>query len=174
MIYVVDLKYHKINVFDYEGKLLRTWGGYGDQMGQFDRPWGIVNLKNYIYVADTHNNRIQVFDYLGKFIHKIENILLPYGITVMNDIIYVSGNDGLHKIDICGKVERLTYWDPEKTSINVGIAVSSEYIFVTRFDNMIIKFDLKGNQIKEWGGYGGDTDYGKFNFPYDVIIHHHH
>jgi DNA-binding beta-propeller fold protein YncE len=51
-----------IQIFDAEGKFLYSFGGQGQDQGEFWMPAGIyVDENDFIYVADSYNARIQVF-----------------------------------------------------------------------------------------------------------------
>jgi NHL repeat-containing protein len=57
---------------DKDGNWLMSWGGPGNQPGQFDTPHSIaVDAQGNVYVADRGNHRIQVFDGNGKFLRQI-------------------------------------------------------------------------------------------------------
>ena len=50
-------------------ELLGSFGRYGTEAGEFNRPEGIaVDAQDRIYVADSCNHRIQVFDREGRFL----------------------------------------------------------------------------------------------------------
>ncbi|MGI0065951.1 MAG: hypothetical protein ACREA5_04525, partial [Nitrosotalea sp.] len=68
-VYVVDSGNSKINKFDSNWKLLRSWGNSGNGNGQFVHPNGIVVGSKYVYVADTGNARIQMFYKNGTFVY---------------------------------------------------------------------------------------------------------
>ena len=57
----------RIQKFTSEGEHLVTFGSFGTEAGQFQRPSGIVWHEGLVYVADAVNNRIQVFSEDGKF-----------------------------------------------------------------------------------------------------------
>jgi hypothetical protein len=62
-VYVTDGGAHKVVKFDAEGKLLRSVGGQGWGLDQFDHPAGIdASLGISIYVADNWNHRIVHLD----------------------------------------------------------------------------------------------------------------
>ena len=64
---------------DKDGNWIKSWGGPGDQPGQFNTPHSIASdANNNIYVADRGNGRIQVFDTEGKFLRQIRiNVPFP-------------------------------------------------------------------------------------------------
>ena len=72
MIYIVDTGSHCVFVFDYQGKLIKSFGNEGQGPGEFSRPTGLHIMENSsVAVADKGNNRIQIFD---KFCNFVSNI----------------------------------------------------------------------------------------------------
>ncbi|RKZ16692.1 hypothetical protein DRQ53_05605 [bacterium] len=64
-IFVADSHNNRLQVFDLEGRFLRTFGstGYGD--GEFRRNRGLCVSELGIFVTDAKNDRIQSFDLAG-------------------------------------------------------------------------------------------------------------
>lgn len=72
-LYVTDNRGGKIEVFDLNGKPLRTIGGPGSEPGRFRKPGGLAFDKDgNLWVADGGNHRIQVFGPDGKFLRILE------------------------------------------------------------------------------------------------------
>jgi DNA-binding beta-propeller fold protein YncE len=62
-IYVADSCNHRIQVFDSEGKFLRSYGKPGKGLGELSYPYDIcVDKTGRQYVCEFGNSRIQVFD----------------------------------------------------------------------------------------------------------------
>ncbi len=61
-----------IQKFDPNGNLIREWGSYGSNDGEFKQDAGgiAVDAESNVYVVDSWNNRIQKFDSNGKFLTK--------------------------------------------------------------------------------------------------------
>ncbi len=71
-IYVSDNDNHRIKVFTQKGKYGSSWGGFGENPGQFRFPAVItVNQYNELLVVDVLNTRVQRFDPFGNFIAEI-------------------------------------------------------------------------------------------------------
>lgn len=71
-VYVTDQRGNKIEVFELDGKHLRTIGSAGAGPGQFDQPEDLAFDKDgNLWVADGDNHRIQVLTPEGKFIREI-------------------------------------------------------------------------------------------------------
>ena len=73
-IYIVDRKNHRITVFSYEGKFIRTIGNKGEGPAEFNEPVSVGFLDDNILISDTQNRRFQLFDKRGTFIksYKLE------------------------------------------------------------------------------------------------------
>ena len=54
--------YHRIQVFELDGKFVGKFGTKGSTLGEFDEPRSVAVLSNdQIVVSDSKNNRIQIF-----------------------------------------------------------------------------------------------------------------
>jgi DNA-binding beta-propeller fold protein YncE len=62
----------RVQVFDSQGNLLRSFGSFGTGDGQLNGPMGaaVDTTTGNVVVADTFNGRIQVFDSQGNFLRK--------------------------------------------------------------------------------------------------------
>jgi len=63
--FVTDNNSHRVLVFSSAGELLRSWGGEGDNPGQFRYPATLTLTKSAVFVVDVLNARIQSFDFNG-------------------------------------------------------------------------------------------------------------
>ena len=62
-LYVADTLNNRIEVFDADGKFVRTFGKSGDGPGYFARPKGVaIDGDGHIWVADGVQDRVQVFN----------------------------------------------------------------------------------------------------------------
>lgn len=67
-LYVVDRSGHRVVVLSLQGEQLFSFGGQGNDDGQFNIPLGIaLDGKDSVYVLDSGNFRVQRFDREGKF-----------------------------------------------------------------------------------------------------------
>jgi DNA-binding beta-propeller fold protein YncE len=65
-LYVTDTGNFRVQVFDPNGKIIRTLGAVGDKPGSFSRPKGIaLDSEENLYIVDTAFNNIQVFNKKG-------------------------------------------------------------------------------------------------------------
>lgn len=71
-LYVTTNTTHQVAVFSDRGQFLRSWGGEGEDDGQFRYPATIdVDDKGNVYVVDTLNARVQKFDSSGEHLQTI-------------------------------------------------------------------------------------------------------
>jgi DNA-binding beta-propeller fold protein YncE len=65
-LYVSDVGANRVQVYDHDGKFIRTIGGYGDNPGEFARPKGVaVDRQNWVYVVDAAEQVVQMFNQDG-------------------------------------------------------------------------------------------------------------
>lgn len=68
-LYIVDTGEHELLVYDFKGKLIKTFGGRGDKDGQFNYPTDVfVDARGDLYVTDSMNYRVQIFDMNGRYL----------------------------------------------------------------------------------------------------------
>ena len=69
-VYVAVCSNSTIEVFNQNGKQIRTIGTNGKEDGQFSSPSAIDICGSMLYVADNGNNNVQLLKTSGKFISK--------------------------------------------------------------------------------------------------------
>ena len=68
-LYVSDMAACRIQIYDADGKHLRTLGSQGDLPGQFARPKGlVVDREDRLYVVDAATQVCQIFDAEGRLL----------------------------------------------------------------------------------------------------------
>ena len=95
LLYVVDGGNFRIQVFDKDGKFVKTFGGIGRRSGQFARPKEIaVDRDGNLYVVDTAFANVQIFNTEGQLLLDVATrgeddgpgkFMLPSGIAVDAD-----------------------------------------------------------------------------------------
>ena len=85
-----------VHRFTRDGKLLKTWGGVGDEPGKFLMVHAIaVDAKDQIWVCDRDYNAVHVFDEEGNVLAYCKGYLgQPSGIDADGEFIYVIGRGG--------------------------------------------------------------------------------
>ena len=107
---MVDGGNFRVQVFDQQGKLIRTIGTLGRRYGQFARPKGIaIDPAGNIYVSDAAHGNFQIFSNDGKlllFVGKRSesfgpaNYMLPAGIDVDEDGRIYMVDQYFRKLDV--------------------------------------------------------------------------
>ena len=125
IIYVADKNNHRIDVFDTNGKYIKSWGSLGSGKGQFNNPADLAAdfAQGLIFVSDIGNNRVQKFDTNGKFLG-----------------MWGSSGTGIGQFDQTG---------------DVSLDPTEKMVYVSDIgNNRIQKFDYDGNFVKSWGALG--------------------
>ncbi len=81
-----------VHKFSFDGKLIKTWGGFGDGPGQFALPHKMdIDRHGTVYICDRNNDRIQLFTPDGEFIDMWTDFHFPHDIYIdrQNDIAYI-------------------------------------------------------------------------------------
>jgi len=73
-VYVADMLNYRIQIFDADGKFIRTFGKHGDGPGYFAMPKGVaVDPDGHIWVTDTMQNRVHLFSQEGNLLMYMGN-----------------------------------------------------------------------------------------------------
>lgn len=123
IIYVTDSNTDEVYKLDTLGKVLKYTGGYGWNSGEFDNPVNIFATALDVYVCDKNNNRIQRFD---------------------KDLNYVSQ---IYTRESDNQEERFGY------PLSVATSNQGDLFILDSENRRIIKFDLLGNFISNFGGF---------------------
>lgn len=83
---------HFIHRYDKDASWVHTWGGFGDQPGQFKTPHGIwlddrAGHEPAIVVADRANARLQYFTLDGKHLRFDGNVSFPAHFDIQGDVL---------------------------------------------------------------------------------------
>jgi len=91
-LYVVDGGNFRVQVFDPDGRFVKTFGTVGRKSGQFSRPKEIaIDAQGNVYVVDTAFGNFQIFDGEGHLLLDVGSrsntdaparFMLPSGIAV--------------------------------------------------------------------------------------------
>ena len=166
--------------------LIKTWGGNGQEDGQFIRPHDMdfSPSQDKLYIIDRDNNRVQVFSKNGTFLFKWGSFgegdgkfSLPYGVDVdkegnvwvadrNNSRIQKFNSQGDFLLKFGSKGSGPAQFDNVR---HVAVDDALKYVYVADSQNhRIQKFDIVGNFIKSFGTLGNKS--GQFNVPTTVII----
>jgi len=110
MLYVVDGRNHRVQVFQQDDKFSFSFGSRGSNPGQFQFPVRIaIDADNKVLVSDRDGNHISLFSHTGSFISRI-TCDRPVAITVSPDGHIIAG---------CGSYDnKIRVWSPTHQLIN--------------------------------------------------------
>jgi DNA-binding beta-propeller fold protein YncE len=187
-VYIPDTHYHRIMVYTADGKLLRQWGSYGNEPGQFIFPTDVAfDSKGNIFVSEYgDNDRIQVFDQQGKFLYQIGRFgqgdgefIRPQSILIHDDLLYVTDACN-HRIAVF-KTDGTFVRNMGSTGSNLGqfrypygLDMDSDGdLIVCEFgNNRVQKIGRQTGEGKQaWGGGGHDP--GQLAYPWGVAVDKH-
>jgi len=158
-IYVTDANNHQILCFSNDGTFKFSWGGLGEETGQFRFPgMTAIDPNGDFYVVDILNGRVQVFSAQGKHPQPISELgvspgqlFRPKGIAVdQRSLIYVSDSyTGIIQVfDKSGKFHGILSTDAEtflRLTTPLGLAFDTLgrlYVVQTTL-NKISVFELR-------------------------------
>ena len=103
LYFVCEALGNKVHIYNRLWNLQRTIGGQGFSDGEFDLPWSLLSLNEYLLVADCYNNRISKFTFEGDFVCHIleqkDGIRQPVQLSYLHPnlwvVCYVSGKKTL-------------------------------------------------------------------------------
>jgi len=171
-LYVADSGNHRIQVFGPEGSVIRSWQYSFIYITGID----VDAVRGHVYVADQDANAIRVFDTRGAYIRTIvPEIGPPYSIALHGDLMFVTSNNVVGKLDRDGKA--LKVWggfsagNPGKFYLARGIAVTRKgTVFVADLYNERVQmFTENGDYLGCLGGNCLATP-GIFDTPYGVEV----
>ena len=128
-LYVVDSGNFRIQIFDLEGKFIKSFGEVGKQLGNFARPKEAdVDKDGNLYVVDTAFGNFQIFSPEGELLLYVGErggqdrpgqFTLPSGIAVDEDGRIYMVDQMFQKVDIfrpfkLGENEGYLHYNPPK------------------------------------------------------------
>ena len=177
-VFVTQCSGHCVNMYELEGKLMKSVGSNGNGEAQFNGPHGIdVSDRNHnIYVCDYSNNRVQILTEELKF-HSMLGIGLfanPRDIKVTRDRVLV-----LDVSDPCMFIFNsehllinriITRGSGKQTSSPRSFDIDRDYnIMMSDIDNhCVYVFNKEGEQIHKFGKQGQGI--GEFYGPYGIVL----
>ena len=133
--------------FDRTGRFIKSWGGKGKGIGQFEVAHGIaIDAKGLLWVADRENQRIQIFDQDGRFVRQIKYAGLPCALDIGSQYIYmVNGFAGqVLRLDLNGAVLAAT----GKPGKGVGEFGEAHFITVSPRGDLYVADSVNGTLQK--------------------------
>ena len=127
-LFITDSGNDEIYKMDTLGKVYKTTGGHGWSESTFDNPVNIYTTPLSVYIADKNNHSIKRFD---RDLNPVSSL-------------YTRDNDDQNS--------RFGY------PLSCVIATQGDLFILDSENKRVLKFDLFGNFIQNFGGY----DYGKY------------
>lgn len=183
-VYVADKLNHHILKFTPDSTLVTSWGGLGDEDGNFICPQDIaVDAGGNIYVIDGDNHRIQKFSPDTTFVTAWGSE--GSGDREFEDPVGIAADDAgnIYVVDMwTSRVQKFTTGGAFITSWGgfgdgegefdgpMGIAVDGGgNVYVAECqNNRVQKFTANGSFVTMWGKYGSVE--GSFNCPIAVAV----
>jgi DNA-binding beta-propeller fold protein YncE len=144
-LFVTDNANHRVVVVSNKGEFLRSWGGEGEDDGQFRFPATIdIDAAGNVYVVDVLNARVQKFDAAGTYLLTIGklggkpgNFFRPKGVAVDDaGKVYVSDSFlGVVQVFDSGGTFLYVIGDEGTATVfdtPVGMAASGNRLYVTQ------------------------------------------
>ena len=177
-VFVTQYSGHCINMYELEGKLIKSVGSEGNGESQFKNSRGldVSDINNNIYVCDSNNSRIQILTEELKY-HSmlgIDLLVFPRDVKVTRDRVLV-----LDCNDLC-----MFVFNSDHVIINrlitrgVGKQTNNPCCFdIDREHNIIMSdygnhcvyvFNQEGEQIHKFGKKGQGI--GEFYQPYGIAL----
>ena len=174
-IAVSDVGNHKIHLFKSDGTHIKSFGGQGDQHGDFEWPCGIVfHSANIIVAEQSENSRVQELSRQGEYLRHFggkggldHQLNFPTGLSIDNDgnIIVADKKNKLIKIfSADGQFLNKLGTESSFTDELFHCIQHDNYLVVSdRGDHSIKCIDRKGNFLYKFGKKGIAD--GEFNKP---------
>ena len=177
-VFVSQYNDHCINIYELEGKLIKSFGSEGSGEAQFNQPQGLAesDTNNIIYVCDKRNNRVQILTQELRYHSLLGNGLLnhPRDVKVTRDKVLV-----LDCSDPCLFVftsehvlmKRLITRGSDKQTISpYCFDIDRDYNIVMSdySKHCVCVFNEKGEQAHKFGKQGQEI--GEFNYPYGIVL----
>ena len=173
-IALTDSSNHRVQIFNSDGKYLRSFGQEGNKAGEFKFPRGITFHNNgNIFVADHSNHRIQIFsgegEYVGMFGGKgslDSQLSYPCGLSVDSDGNIVVGDTGNKLIKIFSPDGKflMKFGGQGSFTYPVHCVQCDRYLIVSDcYEQGMKVYDRNGNFQYKFGKQGGGD--GEFNKP---------
>ena len=170
---VSDVDNHKIHLFKSDGTHIRSFGGEGTQLGEFNRPAGITFHVDNIIVAEQNNNRVQEVSKQGQYLSHFgekgsldRQLNHPCGLSIDSDgnILVADFNNKLIKVFSAGG-QFLSKIGKEGSFTKPFHRIQHDnYLIVSDSgDHSVTLFDRKGNFLYKCGKRGNAD--GEFNTP---------
>ena len=174
-IAVSDVGNHKVHLFKSDGTHIKSFGGQGDQHGEFEWPCGIVfHSANIIVAEQSVNSRVQELSRQGGYLRHFggkgsldHQLNFPAGLSIDNDgniIVADKGNKLIKIFSTDGQFLNKPGIEGSFTNEPFYCIQHDNYLVASdRGDNSIKCIDRTGNFLYKFGKKGIAD--GEFNKP---------
>ena len=177
-VFVTQYDGHCVNMYELEGKLMKSVGSNGNGEAQFNHPYGIdVSDRNHnIYVCDYSNNRVQILTEELKY-HSMLGIGLftsPRDIKVTRDrVLVLDGSDPCMFIFNSEHLlinRMITRGSGKQANNPFSFDIDRDYnIIMSDYNNhCVYVFNKEGEQIHKFGKQGQSI--GEFHCPWGIVL----
>ena len=177
-VFVTQWSGHCINMYELEGKLIKSVGNKGNGRAQFDHPHGldVSDRNNNIYVCDRRNHRIEILTEELKY-HSMLGIDLlkhPRDVKVTRDrVLVLDGSNPCMFVFNSDHVltnRLLTRGVGKQTNNPCRFDIDREYniIMSDYYNHCVYVFSQEGEQIHKFGRKGQGI--GEFHYPYGIAL----
>ncbi len=184
-VLVTETHYARVTVYSPAGEVVREWGSWGKDPGQFIYPVGIaIGTDGAVYVSEYGgNDRVQKFDREGRLLLALGSFGEEPGQLQRPEDLWVDAHDRVWVADACnqriqvfdGKDGRFLFsWGgegdgPGKLRYPYDVAVAGDAVWVCEYGNhRLQKFTLEGKPLAVRGSVGRAI--GELNFPWDFAL----
>ena len=177
-VFVTQWNGHCINMYELEGKIIKSVGSEGNGEFQFRHPYGldVSDSNTNIYVCDRSNHRIQILTEELKY-HSMLGINLvkyPRDVKVTRDrILVLDGSDPcvfVFNSDYVLTNRLITRGVGKQTHNSYCFDIDREYniIMSDYMNHCVYVFNQEGEQIHKFGKEGQGI--GEFYHPYGIAL----
>ena len=177
-VFVTQLSGNCINMYELEGKLIKSVGSKGNGEAQFNRPFGldVSDINNNIYVCDLDNHRIQILTEELKY-HSmlgVDLLVFPRDVKVTRDRVLVldCGDPCMFVFNLYHVLTNklITRGYAKQTRNPCCFDIDREYniIMSDYWNHCVYVFNHEGEQIHKFGKEGQGI--GEFYQPYGIAL----
>lgn len=179
---VADTHYHRVVLFDHDGKFLNSFGKLGHEPGEFIYPVKVIqNPDGDLYVCEYgDNDRVQKFRPDGTFLLQFGSVgaepgqfQRPSGIAWFDHRLYVvdAFNNRIQIFNEQGEFQGVLTADPTATlyyPYDITVTPQGEFYVVEYGGGRVSKFNLQGKLLGRYGSSG--TGPGQFSTPWGISV----
>ena len=177
-VFVTQFSGNCINMYELEGKLIKSVGSEGNGEAQLNHPFGldVSDRNNNIYVCDCFNHRIEILTEELKY-HSmlgIDLLKLPLDVKVIRDrVLVLAGSDPcmfVFNSDHVLTYRLITRGVGKQTNHPCRFDIDREYniIMSDYFNHCVYVFNQEGEQIHKFGKEGQGI--GEFYHPWGIAL----